>query len=174
MPTSELMRSMNDAIALLADSAPDGGERWSFGCECGAADCVEWVDLELAEYLALRADADRQVLAAWHLAASPSQRARRKAEQAIESAVALRAQARLQQKRAQRLLARNVLKPLKRPEADARRPLTRILDVLEDERYVLTRVTHDDRVFEVLVELDELQLAIIEALASLESERATG
>jgi hypothetical protein len=63
---------------------------------------------------------------------------------------------------------------LKRPEADARRPLTRILDVLEDERYVLTRVSHDDRVFEVLVELDELQLAIIEALASLESERATG
>jgi hypothetical protein len=46
--------------------------------------------------------------------------------------------------------------------------------VLQDERYVLTRLTHDDRVFEVLVELDELQFAIIEALASFESERATG
>src|SRR3954447_12174182 len=77
-------------------------------------------------------------------------------------------------KRAQRLLARTVVKPLKRPEADARRPLTRILDVLEDERYVLTRLTDDDRVFEVLVELDELQFAIIEPLASFESERGSG
>ena len=58
--------------------------------------------------------------------------------------------------------------------ADARRPLTRILDVLEDERYVLTRLTDDDRVFEVLVELDELQFAIIEPLASFESERGSG
>jgi hypothetical protein len=166
---------MNDAIALLAaDSAPAGCDRWSFGCECGATDCAEWVDLELAEYVELRADADRRVLAAGHVAPSPSQRARRKAKQAIESAVALRAQARLQQQRAQRLLGRNVVKPLKPPEADARRPLTRILDVLQDERYVLTRLTHDDRVFEVLVELDELQFAIIEALASFESERATG
>jgi hypothetical protein len=86
------MRSMNDAIALLAaDSATAGDDRWSFGCECGAADCAEWVDLELAEYVELRADADRQVLAAGHVAPSPSQ-ARRKAKQAIESAVALRAQ----------------------------------------------------------------------------------
>jgi hypothetical protein len=46
--------------------------------------------------------------------------------------------------------------------------------MLEDERYVLTRLTHDDRVFEVLVEPDELQFAIIEALASFESERGSG
>lgn len=145
-----------------------------FGCECGAADCAECIDLQLADYAELRADPDRQVLAAGHVAASASQQARRNAKQAVESAVALRAQARLQQKRAQRLLARTVVKPLKRPEADARRPLTRILDVLEDERYVLTRLTDDDRVFEVLVELDELQFAIIEPLASFESERGSG
>ena len=45
-----LMRSVNEGIALFADglepSDSDTPDRWSFVCECGAPDCVEWVDLE--------------------------------------------------------------------------------------------------------------------------------
>ena len=109
---AELMRSMNDGIGLFAagstlatdDSAPSAaGDGWTFACECGAADCDEWVELELAEYEQVRAAPDPDVLAVGHVASSSSQRARREAEQTRDSSRALRAQAKEQQQRTQRL-----------------------------------------------------------------------
>jgi hypothetical protein len=71
-----LMRSVNEGIALFADGLEPGDsdtpDRWSFVCECGAPDCVEWVDLELAEYAQLRARPDATVLAEGHSARSES------------------------------------------------------------------------------------------------------
>src|SRR2546423_12604843 len=87
---AELMRSMNHEIALLAaDSAPVAGDRWSFLCECDAADCRQCVELELAEYREISADPYAAVLAASHAAVSRSQRARREAERAMDSSRAL-------------------------------------------------------------------------------------
>lgn len=108
---AELMRSMNDGIGLFAagsalsagDSAPSAGDGWTFACECGVADCDEWVELELGEYEEIRAAPDPDVLAVGHVALSLSQRARREAEQTRDSSRALRAQAKQQQKRGQRL-----------------------------------------------------------------------
>jgi hypothetical protein len=56
----ELMRSLNEGIALVAGSfAPDPDEEplWDFACECGRRDCKEWVELELPQYRAIRPDA---------------------------------------------------------------------------------------------------------------------
>jgi hypothetical protein len=39
-----------------------------------AAECDAWVDLELAEYAAIRADPDRMILSLGHVAPSPAQR----------------------------------------------------------------------------------------------------
>src|SRR5436190_23950174 len=105
------MRSMNDGIGLFAagsalsagDSAPSAGDGWTFACECGAADCDEWVGLELGEYEGIRAAPDPDVLAVGHVASASSQRARREAEQTRDSPRALRAEAKEQQQRAQRL-----------------------------------------------------------------------
>jgi len=56
---STLMRSVNEGIAFFATdlepSDPGAPDRWLFVCECGGAECVEWVDLELAAYAAIRA-----------------------------------------------------------------------------------------------------------------------
>jgi len=56
---STLMRSVNEGIAFFATdlepSDPGVPDRWLFVCECGGAECVEWVDLELAAYAAIRA-----------------------------------------------------------------------------------------------------------------------
>jgi len=56
---STLMRSVNEGIAFFASdlepSDPGAPDRWLFVCECGGAECVEWVDLELAAYAAIRA-----------------------------------------------------------------------------------------------------------------------
>ena len=53
------MRSVNEGIAFFASdlepSDPGAPDRWLFVCECGGAECVEWVDLELAAYAAIRA-----------------------------------------------------------------------------------------------------------------------
>lgn len=107
MPITEkavLMRSMNDGIGLFAaGSTLSAGGGWTFACECGAADCDEWVELELTEYEVIRAAPDPVVLAVGHVVISSSQRARREAEQTRDSSRALRAQAKQQQKRAQRL-----------------------------------------------------------------------
>ncbi len=73
MPDPEkavLMRSVNEGIALFATGLepgdPDGIDRWSFVCECGVRDCVEWVDLDLAAYGAIRSQPDADVLAHGH------------------------------------------------------------------------------------------------------------
>jgi hypothetical protein len=69
-----LMRSVNDGIALFADglepSDPGTPDRWSFVCECGARECVAWVDLELTAYAQLRSRPDAKVLAEGHSAAA--------------------------------------------------------------------------------------------------------
>ena len=65
-----LMRSVNEGIALfatgLARGEPGTPDRWSFVCECGARECVEWVDLDLDAYAQLRARPDGTVLAGGH------------------------------------------------------------------------------------------------------------
>jgi len=51
------MRSLNEGIALVARSfASDPTEEplWDFACECGRADCREWVELELPRYEEIR------------------------------------------------------------------------------------------------------------------------
>jgi hypothetical protein len=52
------MRSVNEGIAFFASdlepSDPGEPDRWLFVCECGGAECVEWVELELAAYAAIR------------------------------------------------------------------------------------------------------------------------
>ena len=113
MPTTEkagLMRSLNEGIMLFAADAPtaagETAETWAFVCECGAAECDAWVDLELAEYAAIRADPDRMILAAGHVAPSRAQRARREATQRREEARALHEQAKQQLTRARRQLGR--------------------------------------------------------------------
>ena len=59
---STLMRSVNEGIALFATdlepSDPGAPDRWLFVCECGGAQCVEWVELELATYAAIRSRED--------------------------------------------------------------------------------------------------------------------
>src|SRR5436190_6950493 len=101
------MRSLNDGIALFAVGAPAArGETWAFVCECGADECDAWVDLELAEYAAIRADPDRMILAAGHVAPSRAQRARREATQRREEARALHEQAKHHLTRARRQLRR--------------------------------------------------------------------
>ena len=53
----ELMRSLNEGIALVAGSfASDPTEEplWDFACECGRPDCREWVELELSRYQEIR------------------------------------------------------------------------------------------------------------------------
>jgi len=64
----ELMRSLNEGIALVAGSfASDPTEEqvWDFACECGRADCREWVELELPRYQEIRGGPD-SVLAEGH------------------------------------------------------------------------------------------------------------
>jgi hypothetical protein len=69
-----LMRSVNEGIAFFAADSEPGEpgvpDRWSFVCECGAPECSEWVELELAAYADIRAQADAGVLAGGHALAS--------------------------------------------------------------------------------------------------------
>jgi transposase-like protein len=80
--------------------------RWIFLCECGAAECAVWVDLDLDEYAARRADPDRMILAPGHAAPSYAERLRRDAAETREQARAVREQAKLQLTRARRQLRR--------------------------------------------------------------------
>ena len=73
MPDPEkaaLMRSVNEGIALFATGLEPGdpgvADRWSFVCECGVSDCVEWVELDLAAYWEIRSCPDAVVLASGH------------------------------------------------------------------------------------------------------------
>jgi hypothetical protein len=64
----ELMRSLNEGIALVAGSFasdPTEEQLWDFACECGRPDCREWVELELPRYDEIR-HGDGSVLAAGH------------------------------------------------------------------------------------------------------------
>lgn len=113
MPTIEkagVMRSLNEGVALFAVDAPTAaagsGETWAFVCECGAAECDAWVELELAEYAAIRADPGGTILAAGHVATSPLERARREATERRDEARALCEQAKQQLRRARRQLRR--------------------------------------------------------------------
>jgi hypothetical protein len=90
----ELMRSVNDGIALVAASLPvDPTEAtlWGFAWECGEPGCTAWVELELESYEAIRDDPDRRVLASGHVLRA--RRARARSELLRSEAQALRAQA---------------------------------------------------------------------------------
>jgi hypothetical protein len=101
------MRSVNEGIALLAADAPEAGdETWIFLCECGAAECAAWVELDLDEYAARRADPDDTILAPGHAAPSYAERLRRDAAETREQSRAVREQAKLQLTRARRQLRR--------------------------------------------------------------------
>ena len=110
MPTSEkteLMRSVNSGIALFATDMPTASsEKWVFVCECGAPECAAWLELDLAEYDTMRADATGEILAAGHVASSSAQRTRREAADTREESRALHAQAKQQLERARRQLRR--------------------------------------------------------------------
>ena len=111
MPTSEkteLMRSVNSGIALFVTDMPTtaSSEKWVFVCECGAPECAAWLELDLAAYDAMRADATGEILAAGHVASSPAERARREAADTREESRALHAQAKQQVTRARRQLRR--------------------------------------------------------------------
>lgn len=100
----ELMRSLNEGIALAADSLASGpaeGELWDFACECGRPECKEWVELELPRYRAIRRGPDASVLAGGHVARARKARAR--AAELCEGAEALGAQARHEANRADRI-----------------------------------------------------------------------
>jgi hypothetical protein len=101
------MRSLNQGIALLAADMPTAADQtWIFLCECGAAECCAWLDLELAEYAVRRADSATMILAAGHIASSRAQLARREATERREEASALHEQANQQLSRARRQLRR--------------------------------------------------------------------
>lgn len=71
------MRSVNAEIAAAAADFERGFHeslRWVFTCECGEPGCAEWIELDLADYEAIR-DGTRAVLAEGHNAP-----ARRQAE----------------------------------------------------------------------------------------------
>lgn len=100
---AELMRSLNEGIALVAASLPadpDGPFLWEFVCECGAQGCRSWVELDLPHYRAVREHSGERVLATGHIARA--RRARAAAGSLQEDAKALRAQARQQTRRARR------------------------------------------------------------------------
>jgi hypothetical protein len=90
----ELMRSVNEGIALLSASLPvDPTEAtlWEFACECGEPGCTAWVELELESYEAIRGDPDRHVLASGHVLRA--RRARVRSKLLRSEAQALRAEA---------------------------------------------------------------------------------
>src|SRR5947207_16012977 len=106
-PARELLRSVNSGIALFATDMPTASsEKWVFVCECGAPECAAWLELDLTEYDAMRADATGQILAPGHVAPSSVHRARREAADTQEESRALHAQARQQVERARRQLRR--------------------------------------------------------------------
>ena len=101
------MRSVNVGIALFAADAPAAAhEALIFLCECGAAECSAWLELDLAEYAARRASPEGMILAVGHAAPSAAERARRDATETREAARALREQAKLQLRRARQQLRR--------------------------------------------------------------------
>jgi hypothetical protein len=98
----ELMRSLNEGIALVAGSFasdPDEEPLWDFACECGRAECKEWVELELAHFEAIRRGPG-SVLAEGHFARA--RKARSRAAELCGEAEALGAKARHETARAGR------------------------------------------------------------------------
>jgi hypothetical protein len=106
---ASVMRSLNDGVTLFAADAPTAAgetETWAFVCECCAVECDAWVELELAEYDAIRAAPDSTILAAGHVAPSYPERLRREATNLREEVRALREQSKLQLTRTRRQLRR--------------------------------------------------------------------
>ena|SRR5437763_8400100 len=100
------MRSVNDDIAAVAAGFERGapaGLTWGFACECGDPQCMEWVQLDLPGYEAIRAEDHGTVLADGHAARSHAERTRRLARELRSDAAALRGEARHQASRARRL-----------------------------------------------------------------------
>jgi hypothetical protein len=77
-------------------------DTWDFLCECGAAECKEWVTMAVSEYTQLQRRRI-PILAPGH-SLDQVQRTRRMARRRVEEAQALRAQAEHQLKRARRNL----------------------------------------------------------------------
>src|SRR5204863_8950649 len=85
VPATIGCRSVNSGIGLFATDMPTAsGEKWVFVCECGAPECAAWLELDLAEYDAMRADATGEILAAGHAACSQAPRTRREATERRE------------------------------------------------------------------------------------------
>jgi len=64
-----LFRQINERIEEKTEgiaSEPDTPELWEFLCECGAENCVEHVQLSIAEYESVRADPTHFVLLPGH------------------------------------------------------------------------------------------------------------
>jgi len=95
----ELNARVHDAAKRFEDNESEQN-LWDFTCECGAPDCRVPVSLKLAEYEALRA-AQQPVLADGH-ETQRTAKAREHAEELRSDAGALKAQAELQRRRAER------------------------------------------------------------------------
>jgi hypothetical protein len=88
-------------MAVKRFDVPDSEEdTWDFLCECGSADCKEWVTLLLWQYEELRTKGGA-VLAPGH-EMKRGEQSRRKALQLADDAKAVRAQAEHQLRRAVR------------------------------------------------------------------------
>ena len=98
---TEVNRHLRMAVKRF-DVSVEEADTWDFLCECGAADCTEWVTLPVSEFEKLR-QADEPILAPGHVTHS-APRTRRNAQRLVEEAKALQAQAALQLKRAARNL----------------------------------------------------------------------
>jgi hypothetical protein len=110
MSAADEQRAKQDVLLELNARVHDAARRfeetdseqnlWDFTCECGEPDCRVPVSLTLVQYEALRA-AERPILSDGHETQRPA-KAREHAEELLADAAALKAQAELQQKRAER------------------------------------------------------------------------
>jgi CheY-like chemotaxis protein len=112
-----LMRDVNARIDELAHDMAGGWstDLWGLGCECGEADGQTAASLDLAAYTAFR-ERGEPMLARGH-SISRAEQGRRRARETRDEAEALKAQARVQQRRAAR--ARAQLASQSAPDADS-------------------------------------------------------
>lgn len=98
---ADLLAALNARVLQVAEQLGfSADDVWYFRCECGEAGCAQRVRLSLSAYRAVRAS-HGNVLAPGHPLAT-AEAARVKAAATRESAAGLRAQARLQARRARR------------------------------------------------------------------------
>jgi len=98
---AEANRNLRMAVKRFDLSGRDE-DTWDFLCECGAADCREWVTMPISKYTMLQRQRS-SILAPGH-SLDRGQWARRMARRLAEETQALRAQAELELKRAARNL----------------------------------------------------------------------